>query len=327
MPRSLFALLSILTFQSALADYPASWQRFDSDSLEAALKSSRAAVQDPVCREFFKRAAKGFGELAWEKTSSLVVIKNQNVRLEYYDQSLGITSETPMKLWSGSKSIATLILGTAVLEGKLQLEDPLEKYLPFDSSRSPGWKAEDYARIRIHDLMNMTSGFEWTEIDETFSFLKKISPLWMLYSSASKDTTGFVLSRPMDPRGPGIYNYSSGDFSLMMAVLKKVYGPSYREMPWKNLFEPLGITSAHIEMDDAGVFVAGASIRVSSTVNDWCPKTGLSSCSHPILEFFAKTTLLHEFKMSIARWAPPLILTNACEASPNRIRISPRIFT
>jgi len=49
-----------------------------------------------------------------------------------------------------------------------------------------------------------------------------------------------------------------------MAVLRKVYGAEANDLPWNNLFRPLGMKSARFEKDRSGTYVGSAYIHLSA---------------------------------------------------------------
>lgn len=240
--------------------YPEGWKRRHSETREAVLRSSRALMHSKVCREFYKTAIAGHGPGALEKTESFVVLRGNDVVFEFF--ASGVGPETPQKLWSASKYVTALLVGAAVHDGRLRLDQRVEEFFPAAQYRPRSWDPTDYQKITIEDLLFMRSGFAWTEMD-TSGGLRTLSVLWMLYANASKDMASFVLSRPIVPGANGLYAYSSGDYVVLMAILQKIYGITFDDFPWRALFDPLGIRSAVIEVDDQGTYVGGAYIYLS----------------------------------------------------------------
>jgi hypothetical protein len=83
----------------------------------------------------------------------------------------------------------------------------------------------------------MTSGIEWTE-----RFYTPNETIMRMYMSS--DRTAFVLNQPM-AREPGAhFTYSGGNPYLLSALINRKSGRSALDFAKKELFEPLGITSA-----------------------------------------------------------------------------------
>lgn len=182
-------------------------------------------------------------------TDGLVVIKDGAIQYEYYAPKYG--PEQPHILWSVSKTITGALLGIAVQEGKISLDQKLADFYPLTNAPA------GYDQITISDLFYMDTGFIW---DEYYAGDTKNSPvLSMLYGAGRDDMAAYTATRPMIPQGPGYeWNYSTGTPVLTMGVLKKVYGADYATLPWDKLFGPLGIKNAVFERDAAGTFVGGA---------------------------------------------------------------------
>lgn len=104
-----------------------------------------AATIDPAALEAAARWA------AEHDTAALLVLHRGVVQLERYWQDMG-----PARLYSGramSRSLIALLYGFAVADGKLDLDDPVERFLT-------EWRGEPRGRITIRQLMQNVSGLE-----------------------------------------------------------------------------------------------------------------------------------------------------------------------
>jgi CubicO group peptidase (beta-lactamase class C family) len=182
-----------------------------------------------------------------QRTNAFVLIKDGKLIFERYAR--GYTPETPLLLWSVSKSIGNTLLGIAVQEGKLNINDPASKYYsPLDK---PGHK-----EIRVTDLLRMSSGISWSETYETSPLFSSV--LAMLYTRGHSDMAAFVAAQPMEYAPGTHWNYSSGDANLLSAVLRGAVGEEYASYPWVKLFDKLGIKNAVFERDAAGTFLSSS---------------------------------------------------------------------
>jgi len=181
----------------------------------------------------------------------LVVIKDGEIQYEYYDQKY--SKDQPHVLWSLSKTITGALLGIAVRDGKLNLSQKLADFYP-----EPNRDA-NFGHITLQNLFYLDTGFVW---DEYYTGNVQNSPVInMLYASGHTDMARFAASRPIIPEGPGYkWNYSTGTPTLTMGVLKNVYGDEYKQMPWKSLFNPLGMKNTVFEQDASGTFIGGSSV-------------------------------------------------------------------
>jgi len=193
---------------------------------------------------------------ATPNTRSILIIKSDVIVYERYSHETSITKAH--RLWSMSKSIASLLIGRRIFEDKMALKDPLSKYYPHLSYD------REKASISLENLLTMTSGIDWKEIYEENPFASDV--IKMLYLGQNKDMPKYVLSKNQKyPPGYHFY-YSSGETNLLMGALKESF-PSleeYKKYPWQSLFTPLGITSAQWETDEANTFVGSSYLYMSA---------------------------------------------------------------
>jgi CubicO group peptidase (beta-lactamase class C family) len=208
-------------------------------------RNQQIQMSIPQCENFKSFATKSKEFL----TEGLVVIKDGVIEYEFYDAKY--TAKTPHILWSVSKTITGALLGIAVKEGRINLEQNLDEFYSDRKNR------ERYQDIKIKNLFYFDTGFIWDEYytgDVKFS-----SVLNILYGKGHTDIARYASSKKLISQGPGYkFNYSTGTPAITMAVLKKVYGDDYNQMPWKNLFDPIGMTGVHFEQDHSGVFNGGS---------------------------------------------------------------------
>ncbi|MBC7537957.1 MAG: serine hydrolase [Bacteriovorax sp.] len=183
------------------------------------------------------------------KTDGLLVIKDGLVQYEYYDSQNNINK--PHALWSVTKTITGALLGIAERDGRVSLNQKLFNYYPKVK------RDDNYKKIILKNLLYLDAGFIWDEASQDIS----VNPvIGMLYGTGHEDMANFAAGRKIIKEGPTYkWNYSTGIPTITMGVLKKIYGgQSYDELPWRNLFNPLGMTTAVFERDPAGTFLGGS---------------------------------------------------------------------
>jgi len=182
-------------------------------------------------------------------TDGLVVVKDGMLQYEAYASHYDQTK--PHLLWSVSKTITGMLLGTAVKDGKVKLTDKLSTYYPLEAG------GDNYNKVTLSNLLYLDAGFLWSEFYS--GDVKNSSVVTMLYGKGHDDMADFAARRPLIMQGPGFeWNYSTGTPTLTMGVLKKAYGKDYEQMPWKNFADPLGMKTFTFERDPSGTFVGGA---------------------------------------------------------------------
>lgn len=181
-------------------------------------------------------------------TRAVLVVKDGALAAERYAD--GFTKDTRQLGWSMTKSVANLMVGVFVKEGRVTLgQDHL----------FPEW-TDERAKITLDDLARMTSGQHW---DETYDLGTEITR--MLYLEA--DMPGFVAAQPL-AHPPGSYQmYSSGSTNLECAVLTKAAGGDGPTLARDSLFAPLGLSSAVMETDAKGNPVCSS--YMWATPRDW----------------------------------------------------------
>ena len=155
----------------------------------------------------------------------LLMIRNDSVVYEKYWN--GYSDSSLSGSFSMAKSITSLLIGVALKEGKIKsLQDPVGNYLP-------EFAEGEKAKIKIIDLLTMSSGTDWSE-----SYINLFSVTSEAYygSDVYKTATGVKAQEP-----PGtLHRYKSGDTQLLGLILEKVTGKSLSEYAAEKLWEPLG---------------------------------------------------------------------------------------
>ncbi|MBI3897215.1 MAG: serine hydrolase [Gammaproteobacteria bacterium] len=187
------------------------------------------------------------------RTRAVVIVHKGRIIAERYVP--GFNKDTPMVGWSMSKSVMNALVGMLVGQGKLALNAP---------ASVPEWQAPKDPRrqITLDHLLRMSSGLRFVENyadplkDVTFMLL------------AAPDMAAYAANKPLDFPPGTHWQYSSGSSSIIARIIRTAAGENdYLEFPRRELFEPLGMSTAVIELDAAGNFVGSASVYASA--RDW----------------------------------------------------------
>ena len=150
---------------------------------------------------------------------------------------------------SVTKAVVGTLAGIAFKEGAL---GPLDQTVIdlFPERRIANLDANKKA-MTLDSLLDSTSGLDWREP------LSNAPPETMLQMERSRDWVGFVLDRPM-ARAPGLaFDYDSGTWHLLSAILAKKTGTSTLDYARQKLFTPLGITDVAWRHDPQGITLGG----------------------------------------------------------------------
>jgi CubicO group peptidase (beta-lactamase class C family) len=149
-----------------------------------------------------------------------------------------VTPDTPFLLASVSKSFTALAIMQLVEEGKINLDDPVQKYLPwFDV------KGEGALEITVAHLVYQTSGF--SEYDGGQMNLRPNNPNELETAIRDLDRTN-LLFQP-----GGGWEYSNINYSLLGFLIQEVTGESYESYIEQNIFTPLAMTDSHTSLESA----------------------------------------------------------------------------
>jgi CubicO group peptidase (beta-lactamase class C family) len=187
------------------------------------------------------KLAEGLQNLQKNKTliDSLLIIRNGNVILDAYfypyDNSI------PHKLASVTKSFTTTLIGIAIDQGKIQLDQPM---LSFFTDRTIANLDEWKKSITIRDLVSNMNGFESGCLigDEPTLDKMRSSPDWV--QSA--------LDRKVVWEPGSSFCYDSPGMHILSAILQESTGMTELDFARQYLFKPLGIREAYWESDPQG---------------------------------------------------------------------------
>ena len=174
---------------------------------------------------------------------TLVATKDKVLSLEAVGYA-DIGAKTPMRtddlFWiaSMSKAMTAAALMMLVDEGKVQLDDPVEKYLPeFTGQQVKNGDSKDGSLqkaihpITIRNILSHTSGLPFASPSEkpTLDML----PL--------RDAVRSYAALPLEYQPDGKYAYANAGINTAGRIIEVVSGMSYQDFMQKRLFDPLGM--------------------------------------------------------------------------------------
>lgn len=182
------------------------------------------------------------------RTDGVVIVQDGAILYERYGP--GWDKDRRHLAWSATKSFTSALVGIAVREGLLSVDDSICDHLRD--------LPEPACEVTIDDLLAFASGFDWHETYEGES-PRTSSVLAMLYGEGRKDMASFTAHHPLrDPPGSS-FMYSSGDTNVLAAIVTRLLSPSYGEhFPWTLLFDPIGANSPVWERDASGTYVGSS---------------------------------------------------------------------
>lgn len=144
------------------------------------------------------------------------------------------TKDTVYEIGSISKQFASEAVMLLVEDGKMNLDDPINKYLP---SNAP----ETWQMITVRDLLNHTSGLkDWTEVKD-FSYRRQ-------YSAA--EFIDLVKHFPLQFQPKENWSYSNTNLPLIGIIVEHASGRSFEDFVRELIFRPLNLPSLRFKHQD-----------------------------------------------------------------------------
>ena len=158
-------------------------------------------------------------------------------------------------LRSVSKSVTSALFGIAMASGAIRdLDAPVLSYFPeYQDLQTP-----ERLRIRLRDVLSMTSGLEWDEDSKPYG-----DPLNSETAmDAASDRYRFVLSRPIAAAPGEKFRYSGGNTLLLARVIERATKQPLNAYAQQVLFRPLGIERYEWITYPDGTPIAASGLRL-----------------------------------------------------------------
>jgi CubicO group peptidase (beta-lactamase class C family) len=171
---------------------------------------------------------------------SILVAKNGQIVYEEYKGFVdprthrdSITPTTPFHLASVSKTFTGMATLKLWEQGKLNIDDPVSKYLP-------GFPLEN---VTVKLLLNHRSG-----IPKYDHYMGEMG--WDKHKMVSnQDVLDFLIANykkiPIAPANHG-FSYSNTNFALLALIIEKASGMPYKDYLKKTFFDPLGMKDTYV---------------------------------------------------------------------------------
>jgi CubicO group peptidase (beta-lactamase class C family) len=179
----------------------------------------------------------------------LVVLRNCRVVLELY--AANITRDHNHALYSATKSVVATLVGALLKSGRLpSLDIPVAEVIT-TATKLDADRMEKARRIRIRDVMSMSSGLKYHENPA-------IHPIY-----GPADRLQFALGPALVHEPGERFYYSNGDASIAGAVVAAAAGKDLLSYGNEVLFAPLGFKNVEWWFrDKAGRYPGGWGLRL-----------------------------------------------------------------
>lgn len=188
----------------------------------------------PRLRALVSRMEQG----AYGQMTSLLVVRHGRLVVERYFRGAG--PDDPQPLQSVTKSIASLLVGIAVDQGRFPgLDSPVAGFFPeyADIFADTAKQA-----ITLEHVLTMATGLAWREGAPPLPF-----------AGERADWLRVVLRQPLVERPGTRFNYNSGTVMVLSAVLQRAYRMHAEEFAVRSLFRPMGFGAHEWPVIDEGL--------------------------------------------------------------------------
>ncbi|MGA3055260.1 MAG: serine hydrolase [Candidatus Korobacteraceae bacterium] len=224
--------------------------------LSAAEPATRLEVQppSPKLELALNRAFAEPSHPPYSRVKAVVILHDGKLVAERY--APGYSADTPILGYSLAKSVTNALIGILVRQKKLSVEQ---------RAPVPEWNNPSDPRhnITIDQLLRMTSGLALEESDTGFDPVSR-----MLFLES--DMARYAEHAPLQAAPGSAWDYTSGNTLILSRIVRDAVGGRAQdvvEFARKELFEPLGITTATIEFDATGTPVGCTYVLASA--RDW----------------------------------------------------------
>lgn len=201
----------------------------------AALVLKHSAVVDTLMAQF--QRAEHLSSISYGLVMDDTLIYSQSVGLTNPANGRRPDAHTPFRIASMTKSLTALAILKLAEEGKLDLHQPAENYLP--ELAGLVYPTPDAPKIAIHHLMTMTAGFPednpWgdRQLSDTDEELLQLIREGISFSTSPG--TGF--------------EYSNLGYAILGQIVQRVSGMPYRTFMDEQIFKPLGMQESYWDFD------------------------------------------------------------------------------
>lgn len=226
---------------------PTDWRGIDRNALTAAVDESFRNSDDAAGRN----------------TRAVVILQEGRLVAERYGPDFD--AATPQLGWSMSKTVLGLLVHMKLAEqgGRATTLRAIDWVAP---DKRPqwlrDWQNDERGSMTLSDLMFMRDGLDHVESYEPWSAVPRM--LW-----GGGDIAAYAGSVPLEAPPGQRFRYLSATTNILSRLLRGQFetDQAYWAYPAKAIFEPIGATSAVIETDASGTFVASSYLW--ATPRDW----------------------------------------------------------
>lgn len=165
------------------------------------------------------------GEVIWLEGLGLADIR----------ENIAATPQTIYPLGSLSKSVSATGVMTLIEQGKISLEDPVNKLIAPGRLKAYSWNSDS---VKVWHILNCAAGIPhgWTSFNDPDR-----------YPATPREQDDLLEQYGIVTLPPGrFFNYSNYSFGIADLIMERVSGQSLETFLQHNLFHPLGMQNTYI---------------------------------------------------------------------------------
>ncbi|CAN5483225.1 hypothetical protein BH09ACT12_BH09ACT12_31680 [soil metagenome] len=149
------------------------------------------------------------------------------------DWNWGVPRLTPREVFSVTKSVTSTLVGIALRDRLLSLDDRVARYVP-------SWRGTDSATVTVRNLLSNDSGRFWS-MESDYSVM-----------THARNRTAYAVGLSQQHAPGTAWAYNNAAIQVLDRVLATATGMPTADFAAKRLFAPLGMTHTRMTRDASG---------------------------------------------------------------------------
>lgn len=187
-------------------------------------------------------------------TAGIMVLVDGKIAYEAY--GLGMGPQDRWTSFSVAKSFTSTLLGAAVKDGLVSLDDPVTKHIP-------GLAGSAYEGVTVRQLATMTSGVAWNEdYSDPNSDVAKTQSFVIEHGANAIVAQMKALPREAEPGAKWVYK--TGETNLIGVLVENAVGEPLAEYAKRKIIDPAGFAGDLFWMvDPRGGNIGGCCLSIT----------------------------------------------------------------
>jgi CubicO group peptidase (beta-lactamase class C family) len=183
-----------------------------------------------------------------QNVAGLIVVEDGQVRLERYAR--GFSREQRWTSFSVAKSLTSTLVGAAIQDGALSLDDQVTRHVP-------ELVGSAYDGVTVRHVLTMSSGVRWNE-----DYANPNSDVARMFSAAPPPgmdvTVAYLRNLPREAEPGTRWHYNTAETNLIGVILSRAVRRPLSVYASERIWRPYGMEAdAFWQLDERGQEIAG----------------------------------------------------------------------